>query len=120
MNSIEIKTVKLIANSKGYLINNTTSFLIKDNNELLNSVNDWLEKGNIPEPEHTEAELLAIAQAKKLAEASAYLASTDWITSKYNDVVTVLGTMSKADFVAKYKEIYDNRTAARAVLNGGE
>jgi len=34
------------------------------------------------------------------------------------DVVTVLGTMSKADFVAKYKEIYDNRTAARAVVGG--
>ena len=47
-----------------------------------------------------------------------YLASTDWITSKYNDVVTVLDTMSKADFVAKYKEIYDNRTAARAVVGG--
>jgi len=55
-------------------------------------------------------------EAEAKAEALVYLASTDWITSKYNDVVTVLGTMSKADFVAKYKEIYDNRTAARAVV----
>jgi len=55
-------------------------------------------------------------RAAQVSEALVYLASTDWITSKYNDVVTVLGTMSKADFVAKYKEIYDNRTAARAVV----
>lgn len=51
-----------------------------------------------------------------VAEAQSYLESTDWITNKYNDVVTVLGTMSKVDFVAKYREIYDNRTAARAVV----
>jgi len=60
----------------------------------------------------------ALVQIAGREYAMEYLASTDWITSKYNDVVTVLGTMSKADFVAKYKEIYDNRTAARAVVGG--
>ena len=64
----------------------------------------------------TQAELDEEANKAKLQEAYAYLASTDWITAKYNDVVTVLGQMSKADFVAKYREIYDNRTAARAVV----
>jgi hypothetical protein len=65
------------------------------------------------------AEEIAQAETEQaVQEAYAYLASTDWITAKYNDVVTVLGTMSKADFVTKYKEIYDNRTAARAVLGG--
>ena len=60
----------------------------------------------------------ALVERAKKQEALAYLASTDWITAKYNDVVTVLGTMSKADFVAKYREIYDKRTAARAVVGG--
>jgi len=76
----------------------------------------WLSEGNTPEPEFTQAELAQQVKDKAIQEALAYLSSTDWITSKYNDVVTVLGTMSKADFVAKYKEIYDNRTAARAVV----
>lgn len=65
---------------------------------------------------YTDEALIELANKQ---EAQSYLNETDWITSKYNDVVTVLGTMSKADFVAKYKEIYDNRTAARAVLSGG-
>lgn len=64
----------------------------------------------------TEEEQSTLDTQKAKAEAQSYLESTDWITSKYNDVVTVLGTSSKADFVAKYKEIYDNRTAARAVV----
>jgi hypothetical protein len=75
----------------------------------------WLSEGNTPEPEFTEAELEAKELQTKLNEALTYLTSTDWITAKYNDVVTVLGTMSKDDFVSKYKETYDNRTAARAV-----
>jgi len=84
----------------------------------LEEYKQWLSEGNTPEPEFTQAELAQQVKDKAIQEALAYLASTDWITSKYNDVVTVLGTMSKADFVAKYKEIYDNRTAARAVVGG--
>ena len=64
---------------------------------------------------YTDEALLELANKQV---ALAYLASTDWITSKYNDVVMVLGTMSKADFVAKYREVYDKRTAARAVVGG--
>ena len=67
-------------------------------------------------PPKTAEQIEAEAKAEAKAEALAYLDSTDWITAKYNDVVTVLGTSSKADFVAKYREIYDNRTAARAVV----
>ena len=84
----------------------------------LEEYKQWLSEGNTPEPEFTKAELAQQVKDKAIQEALAYLASTDWITSKYNDVVTVLGTMSKADFVVKYKEIYDNRTAARAVVGG--
>jgi len=89
-----------------------------DGNRDYEEYKQWLSEGNIPEPEFTQAELAQQVKDKAIQEALAYLASTDWITSKYNDVVTVLGTMSKADFVAKYKEIYDNRTAARAVVGG--
>ena len=48
-----------------------------------------------------------------------YLNQTDWITAKYHDCVTV-GSMGKADFVAKYSELYANREKARAFLNQGE
>jgi hypothetical protein len=71
---------------------------------------------NIKTADDLQTEADARELQTKLNEALTYLTSTDWITAKYNDVVTVLGTMSKDDFVSKYKEIYDNRTAARAVV----
>lgn len=64
MDNIEIKTVKLIADGRGYLVNNTISFLINDNNELLTYVNEWIKDGGLVEPEFTSEELIAREQAK--------------------------------------------------------
>lgn len=87
-----------------------------DGNRDYESYKLWLADGNTPEPEFTEEELAQQATAKEKAEAQAYLDSTDWIAIKYNDVVTVTGTMTKAEFLSKYKEIYDKRAEARAKL----
>lgn len=53
----------------------------------------------------------------KINEAEIYLKSTDWITAKYHDVVTINGSMSKTDFIAKYQDIYTARSEARALIN---
>lgn len=39
----------------------------------------WLEEGNIPEPEFTEEELAQKAIQDKIAEANSYLKDTDWV-----------------------------------------
>ena len=54
----KIETVKEINNKKGYLINNSLSFMIADeNSELLDSVKQWLAEGNEPEAEFSAEEL---------------------------------------------------------------
>lgn len=65
----------------------------------------------------TEAELLIEANKAKLAEAYAYLASTDWVTNKYVDVVTINKTMTDEEFNAKYSEVLVNRASARTFIN---
>ena len=50
----------------------------------------WLDKGNIPEPEFTNEELIAIEVANKKQEAKIYLASTD-----YKMTVDYFATLSK-------------------------
>lgn len=65
----------------------------------------------------TEAELLIEANKAKLAEAYAYLTSTDWVTSKYIDVVTINKTMTDEEFNAKYSEVLVNRASARTFIN---
>jgi len=59
-----------------------------------------------------------IAEIKtSISEKETYLSITDWITAKYNDEVTILATISKADFVAKYQEVYTNRANVRDEIN---
>ena len=42
----------------------------------------WLSEGNIPEPEFTAEELVAIELANKKQEALSYLVSTDWYVTR--------------------------------------
>ena len=81
MDNIEIKTVKLISEGRGYLVNNTLSFLIKDNNELLTYVNEWIKDGGLVEPEFTSEELTAQELNEKISTANQYLAQTDWVNA---------------------------------------
>ena len=67
----------------------------------------WLSEGNTPEPEFTEAELAQQAVDKKIAEAKAYLASTDFkMTVDYYATLTV----------EQQEELTVKRAEARAFL----
>ena len=65
-----IETVKI--NGVGYLVNSTLYVPT-----LTDEIKQWLEEGNIPEPEFTEEELQAQEIAKKVQEAKAFLDKTD-------------------------------------------
>ena len=67
----------------------------------------WLSEGNTPEPEFTEAELAQQAVDKKIAEAKAYLASTDFkMTVDYYATLTP----------EQQEELMAKRAEARAFL----
>lgn len=71
------------------------------------------EADELRKPTFTDEELAK----QQIAEHEAYLKSTDWITAKYNDEVTILGSISKADFIAKYQDVYNARQNARNEIN---
>ena len=66
----------------------------------------------------TQATLEEYQKAQEKINAQLYLNSTDWVNSKYADVVVMLGTMTKEEFMAKYAEVYTKREIARQVING--
>ena len=68
----------------------------------------------------TEEEQAKVELEAKIAEAKAYLLATDYVTAKYNDEVTVTGSMTKAAFLAKYSDVYAQRAEARAIINMGD
>lgn len=66
----------------------------------------------------TQAVLSDYQKAQEKMNAQLYLNSTDWINSKYMDVVVVLSTMTKEEFLAKYSDVYSKRELARQIVNG--
>lgn len=77
MNELDlIQSVKI--QGQGYLLNGTMSVPKADGNKEYELIKEWLAQGNTPEPEFTEAELAQQALDKQIAEAKAYLASTDF------------------------------------------
>ena len=66
----------------------------------------WLEDGNIPEPEFTEEELAQQAKDKQIADAKAYLSSTDY---KFT-----------ADYDKDTTEVKAKRAEARAIIRSLE
>lgn len=72
---MKIKTAKLIEN--GVLLNGSTSLPDGNTGHIRDSYNEWLAKGNKPEPEFTQTDL----DAKKVAEERSWrdteLASAD-------------------------------------------
>lgn len=73
---------------------------------------DLVKTINTPSPEQ---EIL-----RQIAEAKQFLNNTDYINSKYNDEVTVLGTSSKANFVVEHKDLYLQRAEKRAFIQENE
>ena len=102
---VEIKSVKV--SGDGWLLNNTMS--VPGNapgNKEYEIIKQWLEEGNTPEPEFTEEELAQQAKDKQIAEAKAYLSSTDYkFTADYDKDIT---------------EVKAKRAEARAIIRALE
>ena len=105
---MEILKVKI--QGQGYLLNGTMSVPKADGNSEYELIKQWLEKGNIPEPEFTEEELnYQRIQAIK-AKAS------ELITSKYSIVWQLNHPRTDERYINEYAWI-DN---IRAISNQAE
>ena len=101
----EIQTVKI--QGEGFLLNGEMSVPKCDGNKEYELIKQWLSEGNTPEPEFTEAELAQQALNKSIAEAKAYLASTDFkMTIDYYSTMTA----------EQQEELSTKRAEARAFL----
>jgi hypothetical protein len=114
INTIEITSVKIQSN--GWLLNGNISVPDAPGNRERAAILAWIAAGNTPEPEFTEEELAAKEKAKAISDARALLASTDWILSKYTDLVVIQKLMTDADFNTKYADVLKQRNDAREVL----
>ena len=113
---MNIETVKL--QSEGYLVNGTLAVPKSEGNRHYKLVQEWVSEGNTPEPEFTEAELAEQESQKKIAEAKAYLSSTDWIVTKIAEA-DIEGLDTTA-LKAKYIDELSHRKLMRDVINGLE
>ena len=100
---MEIITVKIQQN--GYLLNGTMNVPKADGNKEYELIKEWIAEGNTPEPEFTEEELQAKAEAEAKVEALAYLASTDWHIVRFMD-----------SGVEVPQEVKDKRAEARLLV----
>jgi len=85
---MNIETVKL--QGENYLVNGTLSVPKAEGNRHYKLVQEWIEEGNTPEPEFTEAEIAEQEQNKINSEARAYLASTDWYITREQETGVVV------------------------------
>ena len=84
---MEITSVKLQQN--GWVLNGNMFVPNSSGNRERESIIAWISEGNTPDAEFTDAELLEQAKATKLAEAKAYLTSTDYMmTADYDKDTT--------------------------------
>jgi len=72
-------------NSEGYLINGNLSVPNDPANRHCADVLAWIEAGNTPAPEFTDAEIAANTQAETNATSQAYLDSTDWYITRFTE-----------------------------------
>ena len=101
---------------KHYLINNEIRAIEEGQEFLVQS--DWV----LLSDEELHARLNPPKTEEQIAEeakvsAKLYLAETDWIKSKYIEVVLLKGEMTKANFIAKYQAELDAMGVARGTLN---
>ena len=91
--------------TSGWLINGNMSVPNDPNNSECVDVLAWIEEGNTPAAQFTDAEIAANTQAETNATSLAYLASTDWYASRKADTGEAIPS-----------EITTLRAAARAAI----
>ena len=103
----EIQTVKIIQTEKciNYILNGNIHVPLADGNRHYELIKEWL-KDNTPEPGFTEEELAQQAKDKQIADAKAYLLSTDY---KFT-----------ADYDKDTTEVKAKRAEARAIIRALE
>jgi hypothetical protein len=113
-NTIEITSVKIQSN--GWLLNGNMSVPDAPGNKEREAILKWIAEGNTPEPQFTDEELAANQKAKAVSDAKSLLASTDWIMTKYTDLVVIQKLMTDTDFNTKYADVLKQRNDAREAL----
>ena len=78
---MEIQTVKI--ENDGFRVNGNMCVPVSLDNADYVLVAEWIAEGNTPEPEFTDAEIAANAQAELNVTSRAYLASTDWYVTRH-------------------------------------
>ena len=78
-----IETVKI--QGEGWLVNGSMSVPNDGGNRDYHEVQEWIAEGNTPDPEYTDEEIAANAQAEINQENLAYLADTDWYVIRKSD-----------------------------------
>ena len=73
---------KLIGTNSVKRLSDNAHIPFADGNRDYEEYKQWLSEGNIPEPEFTDEELIAIEIANKKQEALKYLTSTDWYVTR--------------------------------------
>ena len=105
--------VKEIKDTSGrvisYVIDNTTCVVPIDGNREYELIKQWLSEGNIPEPEFTDEELTTIELNKKIAYATEYLNSTDWVKDyklRHDLGIELISESSSKWLIIKQREEY--------------
>ena len=88
-----------------------------DGNRDYEEYKQWLAKGNTPEPEYADEELMIKEINSQIQEAKAYLTETGWIWEKYNRNVLVLKDMTTEEFNLKYSDIISKQEEYRVLIN---
>jgi hypothetical protein len=89
----------------GWLVNGNMSVPNDPANRHCADVLAWIEDGNTPAPEYTDAEIAANTQAELNATSQAYLDSTDWYITRHAETA-----------VAVPADVTTARAAARAAI----
>jgi len=100
---MNIETVKL--QNSGWLVNGTMSVPNDPANTDCAAVLEWIADDNTPDPEFTDAEIVANAQAVINSDSLEYLNSTDWYITRHAETA-----------VAVPSDIATLRTAAREAI----
>ena len=109
MEKIQINNVKEFSFDEkviSYILNNEMMVPKADGNREYELIKEWLAKGNTPEPEFTEEEIAQQVKNKQIADAKAYLSSTDY---KFT-----------ADYDKDTTEVKAKRAEARAIIRALE